>query len=407
MPRGAARRRARPAVGKSTRCVHAGSRKAGPAALSPPIYQTATFRLPSASIGARYSGSVAPGELYTRWGNPTLKQLEEGIAELEGGEAALVTSSGMAAASVAILTGLREGDHVVGGTAAYAGVMEIETELLPRFGIEATLVENSDPEAYRRAVRPNTKLILVETPANPTMSVTDLAAVARIARQYGIRTAADNTFATPINQNPIRLGIDTVFHSATKALAGHSDVSAGAVVGGSEFIRRAWSTLKLLGPVLNPIDAWLVLRGLRTLALRARRQNDNALAVARFLERHPAVARVHYPGLPAHPGHRVARRQMSGFGGLLSFELKGGLRAGVRLVESLSVITLAVSLGGVETLIQHPASMTHTMIPKKAREEAGITDGMIRFSCGIEDADDLIADLEQGLKKAGRRTRAR
>jgi len=243
----------------------------------------------------------------------------------------------------------------------------------------------------------------VETPANPTLAVTDLKAVVKIARQYGIRTTADNTFATPINQNPLKLGIDSVFHSATKALAGHSDVSAGVVVGTAEFIRQAWYTMKLLGPVLNPFDGWLVLRGLRTLSLRVRRQNENAMAVARFLSRHPAVAQVHYPGLPSHSGHKVARRQMSGFGGLLSFELKGGLKAGTRLVESVKVITLAVSLGGVETLIQHPASMTHTMIPKKTRQEAGISDGLIRFTCGIEDPADLIADLDQALRKAHRR----
>jgi len=403
MPRRTPRRNGARPLGESTRCVHAGAGQSRSAALSPPIYQTATFRLPGAAAGARACEAVAPAELYTRWGNPTLKHLEAAVAELEGGEAALVTASGMAAASIAILTGLKAGDHVVGGSAAYAGVLEIETELLPRFGIEASLAENTDAESYRRAIRPNTKLILVETPANPTLSVTDLAAVARIARQYGIRTVADNTFATPINQTPLSLGIDAVFHSATKALSGHSDVTAGAVVGSREFIEKAWYTLKLLGPVLGPFDAWLVLRGLRTLALRARKQNENGMAVSRFLAGHPAVSRVHYPGLPGHAGHRVARRQMSGFGGLLSFELKGGFRAGIRLVESLKVITLAVSLGGVETLIQHPASMSHTMIPKKARVESGITDGLIRFSCGIEDAGDLIEDLAQGLKKAARR----
>jgi len=390
-------------MGDSTRCVHAGARPPGSTALSPPIYQTATFRLPSVAAGARYSDSVAPGELYTRWGNPTLKRLESALSELEGGEAAIVTSSGMAAATVAILTGLKEGDHVVGGRAAYAGVLEIEMELLPRFGIEATLVENADVESFRRALRPNTKLILVETPANPTLAVTDLAGVVKLAQRYRIRTTADNTFATPINQRPLSLGIDSVFHSMTKALAGHSDVSAGAVVGSEAFIRRAWHTLKLLGPVLNPFDGWLVLRGLRTLSLRVRRQNENAMAIARFLSKHPGVSRVHYPGLPSHAGHRVARRQMSGFGGLLSFELKGGLKAGTRLVESVKLVTLAVSLGGVETLIQHPASMTHTMIPKRDREEAGITDGQIRLSCGIEDARDLIADLDQALGKAARR----
>jgi len=371
--------------------------------VAPPIYQTATFRLPSARIGARYSDATAPAELYTRWGNPTLKQLEGALAELEGGEAALVTSSGMGAASIAILTGLKKGDHVVGGRAAYAGVLEIETGLLPRYGIASTLVENTDVEAYRKAIRPNTKLILVETPANPTLAITNLRAVAALARGEGIRTVADYTFATPINQNPIRLGIDTVFHSMTKALGGHTDVTAGAVVGSRRFIRQAWHTFKLFGPVLNPIDGWLVLRGLRTLSLRVRRQNENGMAVARFLARHPAVKRVYYPGLSSHPGHREAKRQMRGFGGLLSFELKGGFRAGVRLVESVKLITLAVSLGGVETLISHPASMTHTMIPKPEREAAGISDGLIRFSCGIEDSRDLTADLEQALRKANRR----
>ena len=391
-----------PPQGKSTRCTHAGSRLATSRSLAPPIYQTATFRLPDAATGARYSDGVAPAELYTRWGNPTLKQLEGALADLEGGEAALAVSSGMAAASVAILTGLREGDHVVGGRSAYAGVTEIETGLLPRFGIRSTLVENADVEAYARAIRPDTRLILVETPANPTLTVTDLKAVAALARRHGIRTVADNTFATPIHQNPLRHGIDVVFHSATKALSGHSDVTAGAVVGSAEFIKSAWGTFKLLGPVLNPFDAWLVLRGIRTLALRARQQSENALALARYLSRHRAVAAVHYPGLPAHPGHRVAKRQMSSFGGMMSFELKGGYRAGVRFVESVRLITLAVSLGGVESLVQHPASMTHTMIPRALREEVGITDGLIRFSVGIEDSEDLIADLAQALAKAGK-----
>jgi len=404
MPRTSPRRATRDSEqGESTRCVHAGSRLSTSTSLAPPIFQTATFRLPSARVGARYSDSVAPSELYTRWGNPTLKQLEAALADLEGGEAALATSSGMAAASVAILTGLKKGDHVVGGRAAYAGVLEIETGLLPRFGIESTLVENTDVEAFRRALRPNTRLVLVETPANPTLAVTNLRAVAALARARGIRTAADNTFATPINQNPIGLGIDIVFHSATKALGGHTDVTAGAVIGSARFIREAWHTFKLFGPVLNPFDAWLVLRGLRTLSLRVRRQNENALTVARFLSRHSAVKRVHYPGLPSHPGHSQAKSQMRGFGGLLSFELKGGYRTAVRMVESVKVITLAVSLGGVESLVQHPASMTHTMIPKRERVAAGITDGLIRFSCGIEDARDLTADLAQALQKARRR----
>jgi len=402
MPRRSRRPAGIPERGESTRCVHAGARLATSSSLAPPIYQTATFKLPSARVGARYSDAVAPAELYTRWGNPTLKQLEAALADLEGGEAALVTSSGMGAASVAILTGLKKGDHVVGGIAAYAGVLEIQNGLLPRFGITATQVENSDVEAYRRALRPNTKLILVETPANPTLAVTDLRAVAKLARSRRIRTAADNTFATPVNQNPIRLGIDTVFHSATKALAGHSDVTAGAVIGSAKFIRQAWYEFKLLGPVLNPFDAWLVLRGLRTLSLRAERQSENAMAVARFLDGHAAVRNVHYPGLSTHPGHPIARSQMGRFGGLLSFELKGGYRAGLRLVESVKVITLAVSLGGVETLIQHPASMTHTMIPRRERQAAGISDGLIRFSCGIEDSRDLISDLEQALRKSRR-----
>ena len=383
MPRRTRRTAVPTPMGDSTRCVHAGARPPGSTALSSPIYQTATFRLPSAAAGARYSDSVAPGELYTRWGNPTLKRLESALSELEGGEAAIVTSSGMAAATVAILTGLKEGDHVVGGRAAYAGVLEIEMELLPRFGIEATLVENADVESFRRALRPNTKLILVETPANPTLAVTDLAGVVKLAQRYRIRTTADNTFATPINQRPLSLGIDSVFHSMTKALAGHSDVSAGAVVGSEAFIRRAWHTLKLLGPVLNPFDGWLVLRGLRTLSLRVRRQNENAMAIARFLSKHPGVSRVHYPGLPSHAGHRVARRQMSGFGGLLSFDV-GDAR---RVETSTRLIKNATSLGGVES----------TMESRYRWEGDRVPEGLLRLSVGLEEVEELWADLDQAL----------
>ncbi|GBC77152.1 L-methionine gamma-lyase [bacterium HR08] len=384
--------------GINTMAVHAGREVNPTRSVAPPIFQTAVFELEDAAAGARFAQEIAPTEYYTRWGNPTTRQAEEIIAALEGGERALLLASGMAAIATAVLACARSGDHIVAGRSLYAATMELFRHTLPQLGIEVTFVTPTDPENFRRALRPNTKLIYVETPSNPRLDLTDLQAVARLAREHGAFIIADNTFATPYNQRPLRLGIDAVVHSATKYLGGHHDLTAGAIVGSAAFIERCWRQAKLFGPTLSPFEAWLLIRGMKTFGLRLERQNANAQRIAEFLDAHPKIARVFYPGLPSHPQHDLARRQMRGFGGMLAFEVKGGREAGRRLVESLRVITLAVSLGGVTSLIQHPASMSHGPIPEEERRATGITEGLIRLSVGIEDAEDLIADLEQALR---------
>ncbi len=385
--------------GINTRAVHAG-REANPTrAVAPPIFQTAVFELEDAAAGARFAQATAPTEYYTRWGNPTTRQAEEVLAALEGGERALLLSSGMAAIATAVLACLRSGDHLVAGRSLYAATMELFQNTLPQLGIEVTFVSPTDPENFRRAIRSNTRLLYVETPSNPRLDLTDLEAVARIAREHGLFTLADNTFATPYNQQPLRLGIDAVVHSATKYLGGHHDLTAGAIIGPASFIEQCWRQAKIFGPTLSPFEAWLLIRGVKTFGLRLERQNTNAQRIAEFLESHPRVARVFYPGLPSHPQHELARRQMRGFGGMIAFEVKGGRDAGRRLVESVRLITLAVSLGGVTSLIQHPASMSHGPIPEEERQATGITEGLIRLSIGIEDVEDLIEDLDRALSQ--------
>jgi len=385
--------------GINTIAVHAGREVNPTRAVAPPIFQTAVFELEDAAAGARFAQEIAPTEYYTRWGNPTTRQAEAVIAALEGGERALVLSSGMAAITVAVLACVKSGEHIVAGRSLYAATMEFFRDTLPRLGIEITFVTPTDPENFRRAIRPNTKLIYVETPSNPRLDLTDLNAVAHLARERGIFTIADNTFATPYNQRPLQRGIDAVVHSATKYLGGHHDLTAGAIVGSAAFIERCWQYAKLFGPTLSPFEAWLLIRGMKTFGLRLERQNATAQRIAEFLEAHPQVERVFYPGLPSHPQHDLARRQMRGFGGMIAFEVKGGREAGRRLVESVRVITLAVSLGGVTSLIQHPASMSHGPIPEEERLATGITEGLVRLSVGIEDVEDLIADLKQALAR--------
>ena len=394
-------KRARAARDPSTLAVHAGASANPTHAVSIPIFETSTFRFDSAAHGARMSESIAPTELYTRWGNPTTRALEEAIAELEGADAALAFASGMAAGSTAVLAAVKGGDHVVAASCLYAGMTELFERKLPPLGVETTFVPPEDPEAFRRALRQNTRLIYVETPANPTLAITDLRAVARIARAAGrkILTIADNTWASSWNTRPIEHGIDVVVHSATKYLNGHSDVIAGAVAGSRRFIDRAWPWLKVLGGCIAPFEAWLVLRGIRTLAVRVERQNATTLALARFLARHRKILRVHYPGLPSHPGHAIAKRQMRGFGGMLSFEVRGGLAAGRRLLESLDLVTHAVSLGGTETLAVHPASTTHAPLTDAERRRGRIGPGLIRVSVGLEDRRDLIADFDRALRR--------
>ena len=366
-----------------------------------PVYLATTWRLGSAKQGAQFSRALAPDAFYTWWGNPTTRVLEESVAELERGERAIATGSGMGAIASTILATVSKGDRIVAGKSLYAATTELFTRVLPRFGVQTAFVDPTKRGAWRDAVKKRTKLVYVESPANPTMDLTDLREAAEAAHSVGALAVADNTFATPINQRPLEHGFDAVLHSATKYLAGHTDVTAGIVVTGTEGLwDRIWSTYKILGPTLGPFDAYLVRRGMRTLPQRVRQQNASAKALAEFLEDHPQVERAHYPGLRTFPQHALAKRQMDGFGGMLSFEITGGYPAAVRFVESVELASLAVSLGGTETLVQHPASMTHGPLTDEERAGSGISEGLIRVSVGIEHPDDLIADVAQALKKA-------
>ncbi|MDI6772713.1 MAG: aminotransferase class I/II-fold pyridoxal phosphate-dependent enzyme [bacterium] len=388
------------APGFQTRAIHGGTVRDPLKSVSPPIYQTTTFQFDSMAEGARLGADAGSGWYYTRWGNPTTRLFEELMAELEGGEDALAAASGMGAISTAVLAVLEPGAHVVSPRAVYQATFTLFREVTPQHGVEVTFIDSVDPNAYKRAMRPNTKLLYVETPNNPLMQVTDIAAITSLARGVGAVTIADNTFASPFNQTPIALGADLVVHSATKYLGGHHDVTAGVIVGRRDLVKRATRMLRVLGPVLDPFAAWLLVRGLRTLGLRVERHNHNAAHLADFLAGHPRVERVHYPGLPSHPDYAVAARQMGGFGGMLSFEARGGFEAGVRTVEGLRIASLAVSLGGHETLVTHPASTSSVGIPREDRERSGITDGLIRVSVGLEDVEDLIVDFDQALRAA-------
>ncbi|TMI91449.1 MAG: PLP-dependent transferase [Bacillati bacterium ANGP1] len=387
-------------LGFSTRAIHGGKIPDANKSVVAPMYQTATFRYDTVEEGARLGAETGPGYFYTRWGNPTTDLFEQKMALLEGGEAALATSSGMAAIATAVMSLLRAGDHVVAPKAVYQATFGLFDSVLPGYGVEATFLDDPDVGAYERALRPNTRLLYIETPNNPLLGVIDIAGVVALARARGARTIADNTFATPYNQTPLALGVDLVCHSATKYLGGHHDVTAGVIVGSRDLIRGCVKTMRIFGGVLDPFAAFLLVRGLMTLGLRVERHNASALALARHLADHPKVARVHYPGLPGHPRHAVAARQMTrGFGGMLSLEVRGDVAAGARCVEALRVAKLAVSLGGVSTLVTHPASTTSVNMPREVRLAAGIADGLIRVSVGVEDLADLIADVDQALDR--------
>jgi methionine-gamma-lyase len=380
-----------------TKVIHLDRALNATSAVSPPIFQTANFRSDSAEDFAQRAGQARHPEFYTRYGNPNLSQVEAVLADLEGAESALVTASGMGAITAAVLTIVHNGAHVVAQKNHYGGTLNLLRNLLPKFGVEVTQVDQVDPNEFERALRPNTKLVLVETPSNPTMTLTDLRAVADIARAHGVTTLMDNTFASPLNQRPIDLGIDLVFHSATKYFGGHSDLIAGAVMGSKEWIDKIWGHHVMIGAALGPFDAWLLLRGIRTLPLRMRQHNANAMALAQFLEGQQAVMAVHYPGLRSHPQHELAKRQMSGFGGMVSVELKGGFDAANRVLSRLQLPSRAASLGGVESLIVHPASnFLHYMTLEEAAK-IGIAPGLLRISVGLEGKEDLIADFEQAL----------
>lgn len=384
-----------------TAAVHAGddhSEHFG--ALSVPVYSASVFAFPDADEASAIHNEEKPGYYYGRLGNPTQTALERTVAELENADAALALASGMAAVSAAVFTACKTGGHIVAPESGYSTTTNFLHHIAERFGIETTFVDAADAGNYRHAIRPNTSLLWVETPSNPLCRITDIAAVAAIGKAAGAVTVVDNTFATPFNQRPISLGADACIHSATKYFGGHSDLTAGILVGSSEFVTAArQGANKYYGGNIAPQVAWLVARGIKTLALRMERHNTNAMAIAERLAHHKKVVAVHYPGLASHPNHDVARRQMTGgFGGMIGFDV-GSVEAGKAFANGVRLCTLATSLGGVETILQHSASMTHSTIPREDRLRAGITDGMIRLSVGIEDVKDLIADIEQALDR--------
>ena len=385
--------------GPQTKAVHASKEFNTTSAISPPIWQTTTFGAESAEHFAEIAVATTPTEFYTRYGNPTHKQVEATVAALEGGEAALVMGSGMGAIFAAVMSLLSSGDHVVAQRNHYAGTTTLFRDVLPRWGIECSLVDQISIAEFADHVRPNTKLIYTETPTNPLMQITDLRAIADLARGRGIATIVDNTFATPINQRPLEFGIEAVVHSATKYIGGHHDVTAGVLVASSPFIERAWKFAIVAGATLSPFDGWLLLRGLRTLGVRVERHNQNAFALARFLEAHPKIERVYYPGLESHPQHQLAREQMNGFTGMLSVELRGGYAAAETLISSLRLAARAASLGGFETLVVHPAAMWGLQLSPEQRRVTGISESLVRISVGLEDENDLLRDFDQALGK--------
>jgi methionine-gamma-lyase len=386
----------------ATHCVHAGEAPGPDGTLDPPIVMSTAFAFESADHAARAFRGEEEAWIYGRWGNPTVRALEQKLALLEGAEAACATASGMAAISGAMLATCGAGDHVVAPRSMYAESARLLRERLPGLGIETTFVEG-ETAAYAAAITPRTRILYVETPANPTLAIVDIAAIAALARSVGSRplVVVDSTFATPFAQTPLAHGADLVVHSMTKGIGGHGDVIGGVVVGGDELVARIRETIiKGFGGILPPLSAWLIGRGLRTFALRQERACATAATLAAWLARHPQVATVHHPSLETHPGHELAARQMFAYGALLSFELVHGgdtIERGRKVLESLRVATHAVSLGDVRTLVVHPASTTHSTMPADTRRLAGIGDGLLRVSCGIEGASDLVADFEHAL----------
>ncbi|QIN81443.1 cystathionine gamma-synthase [Rubrobacter tropicus] len=377
--------------GFATRAIHAGQepdRSTG--ATIVPIYQTSTY---TQEAPGRHKGYE-----YSRTGNPTRSALEQCVAALEGAEHGLAFASGLAA-TTAVMSLLSPGDHVVAGDDLYGGSYRLFDKVLQKSnGLDFTFVDTTDPGSVEAALRPETKMLWIETPTNPMLTLSDIALLSEMAHGRGATVAVDNTFASPYFQQPLALGADIVVHSTTKYMGGHSDVVGGAAVTSDSDLRERMAFYQnAAGGVPGPFDSWIVLRGLKTLAVRMRQHEENALAVARYLQDHPQVATVNYPGLPTHPQHDLAKRQMSGFSGMVSFTLKGGTEAAHAAVQKTEIFHFAESLGGVESLITHPASMTHAAIPKEQREARGVTDGLLRLSVGIEDEEDLVADLERAI----------
>ena len=370
-------------------------------ALNVPIYTSNSYRFESVKDGADRCYSSDLGHCYSRISNPTWELFERTFALLEGGESSCVFSSGVGAIATFVLTVLQQGDHVLCDNTTYSATSYIFNTLLPKFGVETSIVDFCDLEAVEKAIKPNTKLLHFETPCNPTMKVVDIAAIAAIGKKHGVMTSVDSTFQTPYICKPIELGIDVVIHAATKYIGGHGDAMGGVLVGKKDLVFQVREDgLKNIGTCASPFNAYIFMRGLKTLGLRVQRHSDNAMKIAEFLAGHPMVAKVFYPGLASHPQHEIAKRQMrNGFGGNLAFEVKGGYEGGVTVMENLDVLTLAVSLGDTDTLVQHPASMTHWYVPQEKREATGISDGLIRLSAGLEEPEDLLADLDKALNK--------
>jgi cystathionine beta-lyase/cystathionine gamma-synthase len=381
---------------QETEAVRGGSdlsKKNGP--LATPIYQTSTFEVTDNDQQLR---ATHTDMFYTRYGNPTHTVAETAIAQLEGTDAALLFSSGMAAITTSILSLVKSGDHIVAQRDIYGGVTKFLTQWLPKLGVETTFVDTTEYDQHARAIKPNTKILHLESPTNPTLRVVDLKKVAGLAKEHGLITIIDSTFATPINQRPAESGIDLVMHSGTKYFGGHSDLICGLVAGPQDLIDKIHETRTTLGSCMDPHAAFLLLRGIKTLAVRVQRQNENALRIAEFLAEHPKVKRVHYPFLEGHPQRALAMAQMAGGGGVLSFEVDGTGEDARRLTEELRLFTLAPSLGGVDSLVTIPVLTSHAMISPEARQKIGVTEQLIRLSVGIENANDLMADLERGLK---------
>jgi len=383
-----------------TKCVHSGIDEYEYGSVVPPIYQTSTFKFRSAQHGASLFAGEEKGYIYTRMLNPTIQAMEDAIAELEGGHKALGCASGMAAVHTIFASLTQAGDHVVCSSAVYGPTTTLLNTIMKKFGVETSFVHTANLDEVEKAIKPNTKVVYVETPGNPTLCISDLEAISKIAHQHNAVVVVDNTFMSPALQNPIAFGADVVMHSLTKFLNGHADVVGGIIVVKDEPTYLHFrKTLNQLGGVIDPFNSFLVHRGLKTLSIRMERHCENAQKIAEWLEHHPLVESIRFPGLKTHPHYEVGLKQHKGAGGMITIELKGGIEAGRLMMNSVKLFQLAVSLGGVESLIQHPASMTHFSMGKDARLVGGITDGLVRISVGIENVNDLMADLEQALKK--------
>jgi len=387
-------------LGFDSKLIHAGDFEDANGSAVTPIYQTSTFAFKNSKHGADLFAGREKGFIYTRIGNPTIDALENKLAELENGCGGIALASGMAAVTTVYMAFLAHGDHIVCTSAIYGPSRGVLESHFAKFGVEASFVDSASLENIEKAIKPNTKVLYLETPTNPTISLTDIKKASEIAHKHGLIVVVDNTFCSPYLQRPLDLGADVALHSLTKFINGHADIVGGALIAKDpEVYAKLRKTMIYMGGNMDPHQAYMVIRGVKTLSLRVDRAQESSMKVAEFLENHPKVAWVKYPGLKSYPQYDLAQEQMDGPGAMISFELKGGYDAGVTLMDNVHLALLAVSLGGVETLIQHPASMTHAGLPREARLEADITDGLVRFAVGIENVDDIIADLEHALAK--------